>query len=352
MLKSMPSVMSLSTKSSPRFSWRFVLSKTFLWQTLAMFVLVQHTSSPAAQPQLEIALQPKVTLIRGQVLLGDIASLSGVDQEMLTSLRKISLGNVPRPGLSTSLDRSQIERWLRPRLAGHHLELRWTGAQRVEIDAATQLLSGKILASHARRAMEEWLKTRADRSDIAEVGSVPDISLPPGTVQLNVRPLADGTMPARRMRIWIDVLIDQQFIRAVAVNFDVSAYRPAYVARRDLAASSVAKRDDFEQREINVANGAKSEVVPAQVEVSSWRMKQSLLKGEALTQGKVSSVPDVMRGQAAILRTQNGLVVLESKVEVLQDGFTGQSVKVRPSASSGDVVARVVGSGVVELMAQ
>jgi flagella basal body P-ring formation protein FlgA len=331
--------------------WCLVENRAFYFSLLAMLLFFSLPSSAALRPQLVIALQPQVTLAHAQVPLGDVASLSGLDEKTLASLRKISLGNVLHPGLVTSLDRFRIERWLRPRLAGLRVGLNWRGAQRVEINTATQLLSGKELLSHARRAMEEWLRQHAEHSHIVEVAPVPDIALPSGRLELNMRPLADETLPTRRMRIWIDLSIDQQFIRSVALDFHVHAYRSAYVARRDLAAGSVVKRDDFEQREVHVENAGKIKSVTMLDAVSPWRMKQGLRKGAVLKQGQVAAVPDVMRGQAAILRTQNGMVVLESKVEVLQDGFTGQSVKVRPGNSSGDVLAYVIDQGVVELRA-
>lgn len=57
----------------------------------------------------------------------------------------------------------------------------------------------------------------------------------------------------------------------------------------------------------------------------------------------------VSRGDWAVLRSGEGVVSLESRVEVLQDGRPGQKVRVRQHGADGPILARVVGRGLLEL---
>jgi flagella basal body P-ring formation protein FlgA len=57
----------------------------------------------------------------------------------------------------------------------------------------------------------------------------------------------------------------------------------------------------------------------------------------------------VARGEWASLRSISGAVVLESRVEVLQDGRPGERVRVRQQGATGIVFARAVERGVLEL---
>ena len=60
------------------------------------------------------------------------------------------------------------------------------------------------------------------------------------------------------------------------------------------------------------------------------------------------AVPAVSRGGRAALAWRVGPVALETRVEVLQDGQPGQTVRVRPIEGSVSMLARVVGPGRLE----
>ena len=55
------------------------------------------------------------------------------------------------------------------------------------------------------------------------------------------------------------------------------------------------------------------------------------------------------RGSYATLHSTQGLISLESRVEVLQDGNRGQAIRVRLPNASSSIVANVVGPGAVEV---
>jgi flagella basal body P-ring formation protein FlgA len=64
----------------------------------------------------------------------------------------------------------------------------------------------------------------------------------------------------------------------------------------------------------------------------------------------VTAAPLVTHGSVATLRAKTGPIVLESRVEVLQDGTQGQTVRVKMPKATGAVLARVTGPGQVEMV--
>ena len=58
----------------------------------------------------------------------------------------------------------------------------------------------------------------------------------------------------------------------------------------------------------------------------------------------------VVRGATATLRSVDGAIELESRVEVREDGAAGQDVRVRLPGATADVLARVTGPGRVEVL--
>jgi flagella basal body P-ring formation protein FlgA len=63
----------------------------------------------------------------------------------------------------------------------------------------------------------------------------------------------------------------------------------------------------------------------------------------------MESVPAVNRGDWALLRLYAGAVVVEARVEVMQDGRPGQMVRVRMPAAGGSVLAKVAAPGMLEM---
>ncbi|MNL46374.1 flagellar basal body P-ring biosynthesis protein FlgA [compost metagenome] len=156
------------------------------------------------------------------------------------------------------------------------------------------------------------------------------------------------------MLVWVDVWVDQRFVRTLAVRFDVNAWAPVTVAtdRLDIgaAADAVALRDATESREVNLATLRPGTRVKAADAVQpDQRLRQPLRPGEVLTDAHLEPTPAVTRGNWARLLARSGEVTVESRVEVLQDGRTGQVVRVKVPGGSGEVLARVTGRGQVEV---
>ncbi|HVI96828.1 MAG TPA: flagellar basal body P-ring formation chaperone FlgA, partial [Anaeromyxobacter sp.] len=89
---------------------------------------------------------------------------------------------------------------------------------------------------------------------------------------------------------------------------------------------------------------------PARPGSTALRARRPVAAGEPLTRAQVEAAPEVARGAAATLRARRGAVELESRVEILEDGFAGQSVHVRLPGASSAIAARVTGPGTVEVI--
>ena len=152
----------------------------------------------------------------------------------------------------------------------------------------------------------------------------------------------------RRMVVWVDVWVADRFVRTVPVAFAVSAWRTAATAADSLVAGAPLNAVAARARETDLTeqDGAPLDGIPGNSEL---RARRSLRKGEVIRRSDVQRVPAVARGQWASLRTSSGVVMLESRAEVLQDGWTGDKVRVRPPGATGVVLARVLGPGKLEV---
>ena len=326
-------------------------------------------SGQAAGAQaVSIELRPQVKVGQGSVRLGDVAFVTARDLSTLRRLMALPLGPAPRPGSPALLDRESIARWVEARSGLQAVDgalrvqapaIRWSGAAETEIEAAVQQLSGETVVSAARAALLDWLSQRSVRAEVEPVSSARDLWLPPGRPVLRVRPLSARSQPTRRMLVWVDAWVDDRFVRATAVTFEVGAWAPLTVASSEVERGAnvdpIVLRGAMETREVDltalrqgvpVAPGSSQATVLPE---GRQRLRRPLRAGEVLTQAHLETAPAVLRGNTAHLLARSGDVSVESRVEVLQDGREGQLVRVKVPGASGEVLARVTGPGQVEV---
>ncbi|MBC5785092.1 hypothetical protein H8N03_19250 [Ramlibacter sp. USB13] len=265
----------------------------------ATTLLLACLASPVAWagPQAGIELLPRATVASSQVVLGDVARVHAQDLATIRTLVNLPVGRAPRPGESAALRRTDLAQWVRRHTDLAPDALDWSGAHEARVVRATPRVKGEEIA---RAAVE------AARGGHVLVGGTPrDVDVPEGRVRLEVRGLEQGAS-AGRMLVWVDVWTEGAFVRTVPVSLQSAAAATAATGERTL-------RDDA-----------------------------LLATGDA---GPLA----VARGEWASLRSVEGSITLESRVEVLQDGRPGQRIRVRPQGASGPMFARVLGPGRVEL---
>lgn len=329
--------------------------------------LTAMVASPAAERDVHIELKGNATISGADVRLGDIAFLTTRDLTLLRRLVALPVGPAPRPGGDAWIDRETIESWVYARAGLRTLSylspdevpsLHWSGATGIRIESASQQLAGAVLIDAGRTLLVRHLSGQGARTNVQPLSAVRDLTLPAGTPTLRVRPIAEAVAPSRRMVVWIDVWVNDRFIRTVPVSYEVSAWAPRQVATAEIASGTlfdpVVRQGATHTEEIDLAAARYSARTPATALADAAppqdvRLRRALRPGEVVTDAHIEVAPAVGRGRWARLLARSGDVSVESRVEVLQDGRQGQIVRVKVPGARGEVLARVVGQGEVEL---
>lgn len=294
-----------------------------------------------------VALPDRAQVHRTNVLLGDVAQLRTRDLGTLRQLMALSIGPAPRTGESVVLESKMLARVVQRQLKLPEGAVNWEGASRVRVERAMQPVSGDHLQAAARQRLESWLRGRHERFAVTAAQDVMPLSVPAGDLDLRPREIPDNQLATRRMVVWVDVWVSGDFIRTLSIAFDVNVYQDAWVARHDVRAGAALRAEDFERRQIDIARlgGAP---VPDMPEGS--RVRHNVLAGSPLLEAAVQAMPAVVRGQTVTLRSHVGVIALEARAEVLQDGWRGSRVQVRVPAARSPILARVVDGATVELV--
>jgi flagella basal body P-ring formation protein FlgA len=237
-----------------------------------------------------IELRPEVRVGAGPVTLGDVARLSSTDLALMRLLVDLPVGRAPVAGDAAMLHRPALAAWLRRKTGLADAQLLWSGADAARVSATQRRVSGDAMVAAAAEALRGWLQEQGQGTD-AQVALPPrDIDVPQGRLALRVRAVGAPLRP--RMLVWVDVWVDDRFVRGVPVAFEVAvAHAP-------------------------------------------------LLRPAA---------PLVQRGQWASVRSGAGAVLTEARVQVLQDGKAGDRVLVRQPGATANVAATVLAPGELEV---
>jgi flagella basal body P-ring formation protein FlgA len=257
-----------------------------------------------ADSRASIELLPQAQVTGDTVSLGQVAHLRSGELALLRRLVDLPIGRVPRDGQPASVQREALARWVQRETGLGPHDLAWQGSEAARVLRVTHQVKGSELALAASEALRTWLSQRGVGGALQAARLPRDIDVPAGDVQLRPRSM-DGAALRSRMLVWVEVWADASFVRAVPVPFSVDATLLAAPASAPAAAATPLPREQQ----------------PVLVERGGW----------------------------ATLRSTDGVVALESKVTVLQDGRVGEQVRVRAPGGGGIVFARVVGPAQLEL---
>jgi flagella basal body P-ring formation protein FlgA len=259
-----------------------------------------------AGPRVEIELRPEVQATRATVVLGEVAYLRSMELPLMEKLVRIPMGRAPTPGQEGTVRREDVQRWLETQAGLLPTDIAWRGAVQARIVHGGGFVSGERIAHAARDAVRAALAARGEDPSVDVVGLPRSVET--GGSAVHLRPRAVDTLPLRRRQlVWVDVWSGESFLRTVPVSL---------------------------------------EIAPATNQPST-PMQYSRSDGKAAHPQEGS--PAVLRGEWADLRSAAGAVVLQSRVEVLQDGRRGESVRVRQPGATALIQARVVGRGQLEV---
>jgi flagella basal body P-ring formation protein FlgA len=279
----------------------------------------------AGEP-VRIELKKDVVVSGRSVRIGDAGAVFAADRETREAIEAVRIQDAPRVGAADRLSRAEIEQVLRFRLprAGRNVE--WGGANVVTLRAAMQTVDTTAFAATAQRHLIEALGHEFAGVEAELLVPLAAVAAPVGEVVFQPRPV-DAAHAGSRQSVWIDVLVDGGFYRAVVVPFQLRLRQRVQVARRDLPAGTLVSEADFDARIEDISDRARR-VLPASALQGTMRVAQRIGAGEVLMRHQLVDEATVQRGDMVKLVLAAGGVQVETRGVAQQPALLGQDVKV------------------------
>lgn len=315
----------------------------------SLFLILLLSSNSANAEVMKLELLPRVIVKSEKICLSDVVKSNPMTPKNINRLLNMQIGTLSSSGPAIILSRKKLEFWVRMHGGAVGRNVILDGADSIEISVAVQKIDGTKVASFATAALTQWLKERADFVKLDVIGDVASVSVPVGGYDLQLSRISTPQILRKKMMLMVDILVNARVSKSIPVRFNVVATRKVWAAKKTLPKGIAISEDDVEPKELDLLTRSNNMIESLDFFKRSVRTKAKIPKGGIVEVSNTEIVPDVLKGDIATLVLRDGLVNLESKVEVMQDGFIGQTIKVKPINVKDILQVRVLSGNKVEL---
>lgn len=293
---------------------------------------------------LTVELKPDALAHSTEVVLSEVATVTGDDEQLVARAAALGVGYTPAPGFSRRLDRWTLRRELTQAFPG--VELVFAGPESCRIAPDTRTVRSDELISAARIE----LGAAFGMSDVtyeAQPG-VCDLEVPSGREGQVLRARLDGRAPQSGLvSVPVEILVDGEPYRTVYTSWKVEAWREAPVLVRDVGPGEQLTRALFERRRVRVGIGP-GEAYLTEAAADGALAVRGLRAGATVSNTDVRRALMVRRGDTVQLQVRKGNITATSTGIAADDGYLGDKVRV-VTTGQREVRAVILGRELVSI---
>lgn len=306
------------------------------WLTLALFAM----SCQASGSMLRLELKEEVYASASTYRLSDLLPAETVEQ-VPAELAEIVIGETPRPGQSIWVTARDIM----TRLGQHAGDIKLQGDSRVRVIATGVERSLDSGVEVAQRELESWLALRYGNYSVASKGVPASLATYEGELGFAVRMPPKPSL-SKRMRVLLDVLVNNEVFTTVPVWFSVSVIEPVWRLGERVDENTLVNMANLSRGDADVA-GIQGK--PFRGDLTGLRFVRHRPKGVILKEEDIETLPAVTRGARIQVMVSQGVVNLVALGEALTDGELHDQVRVRNLNSGESFFATVIGESRVRV---
>lgn len=295
----------------------------------------------------EVRLMSSVEVNEGEILLAEVARITGASRRLRERLEDIPLAEAPRNGRSFRISRRDVARSIREEGISN---VRLTGARQIHVRNSTRVLMHEEMVS----AVRSYLKTRLmnNRGDV-EIKSInvprQKVLLPGGgDIQLVVKAPANSRFIGR-VPLILRVIRGSSEIRRLWVTVEVAVYADVAVAIRPIMPKQSLKAAYFEMRRMDMSSLPPDTITDPEG-LEGAQAIQSLGPGDVIRKSGVRFPFLVKQGHLVRVFARRGRLSITAVGKALDAGRKGDVVRIVNIDSNKPIHARVVEDSSVEVL--
>ena len=283
----------------------------------------------------------------GDIHLGQIADIYGVDKLLVAKLNSIFLHESPAPGESVRINRFNVE--MRMKAAGINTEkLYLRGSIETVVSNSGEAASQNILAAAAANFIESYYARRSERCEIG-FRHLPELD----DSHLSSAVLKVISSPAQRYRgnvvVVVGAFVDGRAVKKYPVSLMVRTYCRVLVTRKNLNKNQALLPKDFtmEKRETTRLHQLP---VTSLNSLAGQQASRFISRGSVLTYNHMEPIPAIHRGDVVTITLQSENFLITAQGRARKSGGVGEMIPVINLSSHKEISARIIDSETVAVV--
>jgi flagellar basal body P-ring formation protein FlgA len=308
----------------------------FIGCLIAFVVSIQSVFSA---DNLVVNLNERISVQSEIIVLKDIADLQGTDSEQIEKLAQTPLGSAPRPGVVSTLSRSQILDRIKKAQASIP-EIRFSGAEVVQIKVQSRLAEPEEISRIIKEYLAQTSVWKESDIDIQSIERTQGIEL-----SANMHLQISSRLPITgrgKIIIPIEIVQGSQVLRNVWVSVRIRINAGILTASKQIRTGKVIGMEDVVVSAANI-DDLQSTYLSKPDEVVGKISERNFSPGDPLTREGFSDPLLIKRGDAIQLRLERSGLVITAQGRAEQNGRLGQIIRVRNLEFSNLLNAQVTG---------
>jgi len=310
-------------------------------------VLLPAAQLSAAQAPVIARLMTNVYVDGANIRVGDIAKLESDDDTLTRNLSGLEIIKAPRIGYVKVLELDDVRRVLDKSFPEWRGKIRWQDGDQVQVHSRGRSLHYEDVAERAMQYFIQQMSAEQRKLIVGVRGDGGSIKVPYG--KLTWVPRMNTTYVSKKMCVWMDGYVDEQFYRSVPVWLDVAVREKVFLAKHNIQDRSTVIADDFVLSEVDITDLPASHLGARDFD-RPLLIKHGIGKGEALLTDNVKQVPAVIGGRKVDIRVTEGGVRIQLQGVAQRDAEMGELLKIKTLHSGQLLTARVIGKQLVEVI--
>ncbi len=314
-------------------------------RTVSLLLLFAAASlAPAHQSMacggIVVSLKEQAVVDAPTVFLGDVADVSGADQDRVRLLVGLPVAAAPPLGSVLTLDEALIRRQVNAALKGS-ADLTISGASVVEVILRGRNIEADELIPLIKAHLLETTSWKESEIEIRSIGNLKGVDVPHGDVSLRI-PKTSFLSGVRGALIPIEIHLDGNLYRTFWTNVDVRINASILQASRRIPYGSTIAAEDLKVGMVEIQD-FRVACFRSPEDAIGLVSRRTLLPGDPLTPESVTKPLLVRNGETVRLRLERDGIHVAALVRAEQDGKLGQFIRVRNLDFSRPLRAQVVG---------
>jgi flagella basal body P-ring formation protein FlgA len=173
---------------------------------------------------------------------------------------------------------------------------------------------------------------------------IPSVILPEGTLRIDIKQLSSTN--SKVLVVKVSFYVDDKYIKAVNLSFKTDIKKVVYAVKVYVPKGTVITEEMIAEKTVD-------SIVPSAIEkkedIIGKVATRILYPGQIITSNAVVEPPLVNKNEEVEAIRRIGNLTISTKLIALQDGYFGQTIRLRNPSSFKEVLGTVIGRGKVEV---